>query len=88
MHNILAFYVLYRKKYPEEELQDLFPESNGEFGSENFSPSWFLLQNHHNTSFNDLKAGLIFLKRRVEAQKEGQISFLKVQQFRLLKGNL
>ena len=67
-----------RKKYPEEELQELFPESNGEFGSEHFSPSWFLVQHHHSTSFEDLKAGLSFLKRRVEAQKEGQISFLKV----------
>ncbi|KAK4002670.1 exocyst complex component 2 [Daphnia magna] len=65
------------KKYPEEELQELFPESNGELGSEHFSPSWFLLQHHHSTGFDDLKAGLSFLKRRVEAQKEGQISFLK-----------
>lgn len=71
----------FRKKYPEEELQELFPESNGELGSEHFSPSWFLLQHHHNTSFDDLKAGLSFLRRRVEAQKEGKISFLKVCKF-------
>ncbi len=69
----------FSKKYPEEELQELFPENNGELGSENFSPSWFLLRHHHSTSFDDLKAGRSFLKRRVEAQKEGQISFLKVQ---------
>lgn len=69
---------LYRKKYPEEDLQELFPDCNGELGSELFSPAWFLLRHHHSTSFDDLKAGLSFLKRRVEAQKEGQISFLKV----------
>lgn len=74
----LINFFFFRKKYPEEELQELFPESNGELGSEHFSPSWFLLQHHHSTGFDDLKAGLSFLKRRVEAQKEGQISFLKV----------
>ena len=68
----------FSKKYPEEDLQEIFPEANGELGSEHFSPSWFLLRHHHSTSFDDLKAGLSFLKRRVEAQKEGQISFLKV----------
>ena len=47
-------------------------------GAENFSPSWFLLEHHHNTRFDDLKAGLSFLKRKVEGQKDGQISFLKV----------
>jgi len=69
---------IFSKKYPEEDLQEIFPEANGELGSEHFSPSWFLLRHHHSTSFDDLKAGLSFLKRRVEAQKEGQISFLKV----------
>lgn len=44
---------------------------------ENFSPEWFLLENHHGTSFEDLKAGLAFLRRKVESQKEGQLSFLK-----------
>ena len=47
-------------------------------GAENFSPTWFLLEHHHNTRFDDLKAGLSFLKRKVEGQREGQISFLKV----------
>lgn len=44
---------------------------------ENFSPSWFLLENHHGTSFDDLKAGRAYLRRKVESQKEGQLSFLK-----------
>jgi len=65
------------KKFSEEELQDLFPDGSGDLGAENFSPSWFLLEHHHNTRFDDLKAGLSFLKRKVEGQKEGQISFLK-----------
>ncbi len=68
------------KKFPEEELHDLFPDGSGDLGAENFAPTWFLLERHHTTSFDDLKAGLSFLRRRVEAQKDGQISFLKVSQ--------
>lgn len=50
---------------------------SGDLSQENFSPGWFLLENHHTTSFDDLKAGLSFLRRKVESQKEGQLSFLK-----------
>lgn len=64
------------KKIPED-LRDLFPDSSGDLSQENFSPAWFLLENHLTTSFEDLKAGLAFLKRKVESQKEGQLSFLK-----------
>lgn len=44
------------KKFTEN-LSDLFPNSCGDIVSDNFSPSWFLLENHHLTSFNDLRAG-------------------------------
>ncbi|KAG8228948.1 hypothetical protein J437_LFUL007699 [Ladona fulva] len=75
------------KKFPEDDLHELFPEgaaaaagsgvSCGDLTSEHFIPAWFLLEHHHATSFEDLKAGLSFLRRRVDAQKEGQLSFLK-----------
>ncbi|XP_055375734.1 exocyst complex component 2 isoform X2 [Condylostylus longicornis] len=64
------------KKFPED-LREIFPDCNGDLSQENFSPGWFLLENHHGTSFEDLKAGLAYLKRKVESQKEGQLSFLK-----------
>ncbi|XP_064542046.1 exocyst complex component 2 [Drosophila montana] len=64
------------QKIPED-LRDLFPDACGDLSQENFSPAWFLLENHLATSFEDLKAGLAFLKRKVESQKEGQLSFLK-----------
>lgn len=35
------------------------------------------MEHHHNTTFEDLKAGLAYLRRKVEGQKEGQLSFLK-----------
>lgn len=45
--------------------------------SEQFVAGWFLLEHHHATTFDDLRAGLAFLRRKVEGQKEGQLSFLK-----------
>ncbi|CAK1548634.1 unnamed protein product [Leptosia nina] len=64
-------------KFPEEELNELFPDGSGKLSDENFQPGWYLLEHHSNTSFEDLKAGLVFLQRKVEGQKEGQLSFLK-----------
>lgn len=64
------------KKFPDD-LRELFPENSGDLSRENFSPGWFLLENHHATSFEDLRAGYAYLKRKVEGQKEGHVSFLK-----------
>jgi len=67
-----------RKKFPEDDLHELFPDSSGDLAAENFEPNWFLLEHHHATSFDDLKVGLGYLKRKVDGHKEGQLSFLKV----------
>ncbi len=37
----------------------------------------FLLESHRGTTFEDLKAGLAFLKRKVDGENETQISFIK-----------
>ncbi|XP_060533732.1 exocyst complex component 2 [Cylas formicarius] len=65
------------KKISEDELLSYYPNKNGDITTTNFSPGWFLLENHQATSFNDLQAGLVHLKRKVQGQKEGQLSFLK-----------
>ncbi|XP_046625884.1 exocyst complex component 2 isoform X1 [Neodiprion virginianus] len=65
------------KKFPEDELIELFGDGSGELASEKFHPGWFLLQHHHATTLDDLKAGLAYLRRKVHSQKEGQLSFLK-----------
>lgn len=69
---------IFRKKFPEDELIELFGDGSGELTSEKFHPGWFLLQHHHATTLDDLKAGLAYLRRKVHSQKEGQLSFLKV----------
>jgi exocyst complex component 2 len=63
---------------PEDDLLELFPDCNGELGSEQFSAGWFLLEHHHSTSFDDLRVGLAYLRRKVHTHKEGHLSFLKV----------
>lgn len=45
------------KKFPEDDLLELFPSCSGDITMDNFSACWFLLENHHCTSFNDLQAG-------------------------------
>lgn len=65
------------KRLPPNDLRELFPDASGDLTQENFDPKYFLLENHLETSFEDLKAGLHYLKRKVESQKEGQLSFLK-----------
>lgn len=64
-------------KYKEEELLELFPEGSGNLSLENFSAAWYLLENHHSTSFDDLRAGLAFMKRRASHRSEGPITFVK-----------
>lgn len=65
------------EKKLNEDLRDIFPDSSGDLSQENFSPGWFLLEHHNTTSFEDLKAGLSYLRRKVESQRDGQLSFLK-----------
>lgn len=60
-----------------EDLRDIFPDASGDLSQESFSPGWFLLEHHHTTTFDDLKAGLSYLRRKVESQRDGQLSFLK-----------
>ena len=44
--------------FPEEQLMEMFPEANGDIGSERFDPAYFLLEHHHATTFEDLKVNL------------------------------
>ena len=64
-------------KISEEQLQIMFPEATGNIGSDNFEPAYFLLDKHRSTTFEDLKAGLSYLKRKVDGENESQLSFIK-----------
>ncbi len=64
-------------KIPEERLQHMFPSKSGDIGADNFDPAYHLLENHHGTNFEDLQAGLSYLKRKVDGENESQLSFIK-----------
>ena len=64
-------------KISEEQLQIMFPEASGNIGSDNFEPAYFLLDKHRSTNFEDLKAGVSYLKRKVDGENESQLSFIK-----------
>ncbi|PVD20477.1 hypothetical protein C0Q70_18633 [Pomacea canaliculata] len=64
-------------KMTEEELLELFPEASGNMSLENFSPGWYLLENHQNASFEDLKAGLTYMKRKAAQRSEGPITVVR-----------
>ena len=49
----------------------------GNVGSDNFEPGYFLLDRHRSTTFEDLKSGLKYLKRKVDGENESQLSFIK-----------
>lgn len=66
-----------RAKMTEEELLELFPETSGNMSLENFSPGWFMLENHHNASFEDLKAGLSYMQRKAVQRSEGPITVVR-----------
>jgi len=59
------------------DLPSLFPGQSSDITCSSFNPAWFLLEQHRATGFLDLKAGMQHLERKVNNQKEGQISFLK-----------
>lgn len=64
-------------KISEEQLQMMFPEASGNINSDNFEPGYFLLDKHRSTTFEDLKAGVSYLKRKVDGENESQLSFIK-----------
>ncbi|KAK7114741.1 exocyst complex component 2-like [Littorina saxatilis] len=66
-----------RAKMTEGELLELFPEASGNMSLENFSPGWYLLENHHNASFEDLKAGLAYMQRKASQRSEGPITVVR-----------
>jgi len=59
------------------DLAEMFPDGSGNTSEEGFAPAWFLLENHHGTSFEDLKAGLAYLKRNSSKRNEGPLAFVK-----------
>uniref|UniRef100_A0A673W2D1 Exocyst complex component 2 n=1 Tax=Salmo trutta TaxID=8032 RepID=A0A673W2D1_SALTR len=66
-----------RGKVPLKDLEALFPGVSGEFTSENFSATWYLIENHSVTSFDQLRMAASNLKKQATKKNEGSLAYVK-----------
>lgn len=66
-----------KSKFPQKNLETLFPGMSADFTSENFSAAWYLIENHSATSFGQLKAAVSHLKRQASKKSEGSLAHVK-----------
>ncbi|XP_039725412.1 exocyst complex component 2 isoform X3 [Pteropus medius] len=64
-------------KFPQKDLEMLFPGMSADFTSENFSAAWYLIENHSTTSFEQLKMAVTHLKRQANKKSEGSLAYVK-----------
>nr|XP_055042781.1 exocyst complex component 2 [Misgurnus anguillicaudatus]XP_055042782.1 exocyst complex component 2 [Misgurnus anguillicaudatus] len=64
-------------KVPLKDLENMFPGMTGDFTSENFSATWYLIDNHSSTSFEQLRVGVGNLKKQASKKNEGSLAYVK-----------
>ncbi|XP_022669898.1 exocyst complex component 2-like [Varroa jacobsoni] len=69
----------------ESDLKAQFGDKTTDVFSRNFSPDLYLLTNHMQCSFENLRTGLKELERRVSNQQEGPTTFLKSNVYAIVK---
>ncbi|XP_041696134.1 exocyst complex component 2 isoform X1 [Coregonus clupeaformis] len=64
-------------KVPLKDLEAMFPGVSGDFTSENFSATWYLIENHSVTSFDQLRMAASNLKKQATKKNEGSLAYVK-----------
>uniref|UniRef100_A0A8C6SBD9 Exocyst complex component 2 n=1 Tax=Neogobius melanostomus TaxID=47308 RepID=A0A8C6SBD9_9GOBI len=64
-------------KIPQKDMEQTFPGMSGDFTSENFSATWYLMENHSGTSFEQLKSAANNLKKQANKKNEGSLAYVK-----------
>uniref|UniRef100_A0A8C2BX89 Exocyst complex component 2 n=1 Tax=Cyprinus carpio TaxID=7962 RepID=A0A8C2BX89_CYPCA len=64
-------------KVPLKDLENMFPRMSGDFTSENFSATWYLMENHSSTSFEQLRVAVANLKKQASKKNEGSLAYVK-----------
>ncbi|KAK6308797.1 hypothetical protein J4Q44_G00202600 [Coregonus suidteri] len=64
-------------KVPLKDLEAMFSGVSGEFTSENFSATWYLIENHSVTSFDQLRIAASNLKKQATKKNEGSLAYVK-----------
>ncbi|XP_068092912.1 exocyst complex component 2 [Hyperolius riggenbachi] len=68
---------LERSKVPHQEFESLFPGKSGDFNSEKFSATLYLIENHSTSSFEQLKIGANNLRKQASKKNEGNVAYVK-----------
>uniref|UniRef100_A0A4W6FAG4 Exocyst complex component 2 n=1 Tax=Lates calcarifer TaxID=8187 RepID=A0A4W6FAG4_LATCA len=66
-----------RCKIPQSDMELTFPGMSGDFTSENFSATWYLIENHAGSSFEQLKIAASNLKKQATKKNEGSLAYVK-----------
>ncbi|KAM6938893.1 exocyst complex component 2 isoform 1-T2 [Lycodopsis pacificus] len=64
-------------KLPQKDIELTFPGMSGDFTSENFSATWYLMENHMGSSFENLKIAANNLKKQATKKNEGSLAYVK-----------
>ncbi|XP_061681753.1 exocyst complex component 2 isoform X2 [Syngnathoides biaculeatus] len=64
-------------KFLLKDIEMTFPGMSGDFTSENFSATWYLIENHAGTSFEQLKIAATNLKKQANKKNEGSLAYVK-----------
>ncbi|KAI3368457.1 hypothetical protein L3Q82_025470 [Scortum barcoo] len=64
-------------KIPQKDMELTFPGMSGDFTSENFSATWYLIENHSGSSFEQLKIAANNLKKQATKKNEGSLAYVK-----------
>uniref|UniRef100_H2RVL4 Exocyst complex component 2 n=1 Tax=Takifugu rubripes TaxID=31033 RepID=H2RVL4_TAKRU len=64
-------------KIPQKDMELIFPRMSGDFTSENFSATWYLIENHSESSFEQLKVAANNLKKQATKKNEGSLAYVK-----------
>ncbi|XP_056377020.1 exocyst complex component 2 isoform X2 [Hyla sarda] len=66
-----------RGKVPHSDFEALFPGKSGDFNSEKFSATWYLIENHSTASLEQLKIAANNLKKQASKKNEGNVAYVK-----------
>uniref|UniRef100_A0A3Q1ESG7 Exocyst complex component 2 n=1 Tax=Acanthochromis polyacanthus TaxID=80966 RepID=A0A3Q1ESG7_9TELE len=64
-------------KIPQKDMELTFPGMSGDFTRENFSATWYLIENHAGSSFEQLKIAASNLKKQATKKNEGSLAYVK-----------
>ncbi|KAJ3599316.1 hypothetical protein NHX12_033279 [Muraenolepis orangiensis] len=62
---------------PQKDMEQTFPGMSGDFTSENFSATWYLMENHSGTGFDQLRLAANNLKKQATKKNEGSLAYVK-----------